>query len=183
MPDFSLGGFSDFLGVGKSVYTYSPQDVTILLDSHQVSGYVDGAFISVELPQEQQFKIRRAADGVTHRSYHPLTGFFVRLRIVQSSPTNDFLDGMLKSDTVTLNNFFTLSVKDTRGSTSLNAGECFIAKAPDVQFSNGIEEREWLIYCSEISAYTIGGNENDVGIFGVLGQVVNAIKLGRGLFK
>lgn len=178
----AIDGFASYFGIGKSVYTYSPLDVSVILDGHQITGFIDGAFISIELPQEQQFRIRRAADGSTYRSYHPITGLFLRITLNQSSPSNDFLNDMLKTDTVSLQNFFSLMLKDNNGSTALHAGECFIMKAPDVSFSTSIEEREWVVYCSEISEYTIGGNEQPDGLATVFNDVINAVKTVKGLF-
>lgn len=179
----AIGGFSSFLGLGTRLYTYSPQDVTVVMDGHQVVGFVDGTFLTIELPQEEQFKIRRAADGTTHRSYHPITGVYLRLVLAQSSPSNDFLDGMLKSDTSSLQSFFSIMLKDANGSSSLQANECFVAKAPNMTFGTSIEEREWLVYCSDISVYTIGGNEPEQGVLSVFNDVVNSIRSFGGLFK
>lgn len=74
-------------------------------------------------------------------------------------------------------------LKDANGSSSLQANECFVAKAPNMTFGTSIEEREWLVYCSDISVYTIGGNEPEQGVLSVFNDVVNSIRSFGGLFK
>jgi len=145
-----------------AVKTYSP-DLTDLIISNQivdhiVTGFGEGSFISVE-PAAERFVPVYGAKGEAYRARNSTRAFNLTLTLSQTSHSNDVLSLLLQNDYDSLDGTFTLTLKDSSGTTVFTEPFAYIGQEPTQGFSgNGsLENREWTIHLPDPS-YHIGGN-------------------------
>src|SRR5690554_49389 len=127
-----------------SLYSYSPEDVTILLLGFiPVEGYIDGTLISInkDLPP---FTSGMTADGVQSRVHRISSSYTMRLVISNVSPTNDVLTKLWQIDEITKMGKFPILVKDQLGTSLFFSATSWIESPPSLYYSNRITEREWV---------------------------------------
>lgn len=154
-----------------SLYSYSPEDVTILLLGFiPVEGYIDGTFVTInkDIPP---FTTGVTADGVTSRVHRFGTTYTMRLILSNVSPSNDILSKLWQIDELTKMGKFPVMVKDQLGTSLFFSATAWVESLPSLYYSNRITEREWIIKCTE-ATINIGGND---GSAGVLDDLVNAV--------
>lgn len=154
-----------------SLYSYSPEDVTILLLGFiPVEGYIDGTFVTInkDIPP---FTSGITADGVQSRVHRISSSYTLRLTISNVSPTNDVLTKLWQLDEITKMGKFPIMVKDQLGSSLFFSATSWIESTPSLYYSNRITEREWTIKCAE-AVINIGGNDSDSG---AIQDLINAV--------
>ena len=82
--------------MGK-VTTYNPRKVTCALGSHIASGFADDSFISIE-PAGDGTTYVVGADGEIARSVDPSKLYTVKISVLQTSPTNAYLQKRYDKD-------------------------------------------------------------------------------------
>lgn len=143
------------------VFTYSPEDVTMIINDHALEGFGDGTFIEV-IKNQPDFKAVPAIRGRNSRIHLRDKSGIIRFRILQTSPDNDILSSIVAFDTANQTGRLTVILKDTGGSTSLQFIDCYLTGTPNVSFSRtDLEAREWAINYSYIAAYHVGGNRTN----------------------
>lgn len=156
-----------------SLYSYSPEDVTILLLGFiPVEGYIDGTFISInkDIPP---FTSGMTADGVQSRVHRISSSYTMRLVISNVSPTNDVLTKLWQIDEITKMGKFPILVKDQLGTSLFFSATSWIESPPSLYYSNRITEREWVIKCAE-ATINIGGNDDASGLINDLLNTVSS---------
>ncbi|MCK9530499.1 MAG: hypothetical protein M0R77_08060 [Gammaproteobacteria bacterium] len=139
--------------------TYSPEDVTVLFGGvHQLSGFIDGTFISIS-KDEPSFSTRVSADGAPTRTFSSNPLYTVQLVLHSGSESNQVLSYALTVDEITKMGKFPLIIKDQLGSSLFFSLTSWIESKPDSDFSVSIEEREWTIKCSQVT-FNVGGNDS-----------------------
>lgn len=142
--------------------TYAP-DLTDLIISnedmnHVVTGFAEGTFLNLE-PVTERFVPVYGAKGEPYRAHNPVKAFNLMATLSQTSHSNDVLSLLLASDRETLNGTFTVTLKDSSGTTIFSDDSAYIGTEPTQSFAGGgtIESREWTIHMPSV-AYNIGGN-------------------------
>lgn len=163
------------------VGTYSPEflDVIISNDSlnHVLTGFAEGTFVSIE-PFEDRITPVYGAKGEAYRAMSGVRAFNITVTLSQTSHSNDVLTYLLQNDLESLDGTFTLTVKDSSGTTLLVDRCSYIGQEPTQAFSGGgtIESREWVIHAVRPS-YVVGGNSRftpeEVSAVEALGQTVD----------
>jgi hypothetical protein len=138
------------------VKTYSPKKVIVTLGGHVFSGYADGTFITVESASDA-FTMQVGADGEPARSQSADESGSVKIVIMQTSASNDFLSDSLAKDRLTGLNVMPLFVKDASGRTLVSAQEAWVKKSANAEFAKEGGSREWTIESGKLSLY-VGGN-------------------------
>ena len=140
------------------LWTYSPEDVTILLGGvHPVEGYVDGTFISIS-KETPSFTSIRSTDGMTARKYVNDQTYIVKINIISMSPTNDVLSNLWLLDETTHMGKFPLLIKDSSGSGHFFSPTAWIEAIPDMSYANAPEIRTWGLKATQCAIH-IGGND------------------------
>lgn len=153
---------------------YSPEDVIVLFGGvHKLSGFVDGTFINIS-KDDPAFVTRVTSDGMVTRRASSSPIYSVNLTLHSGSESNEILSYALKIDELTKMAKFPLIVKDTLGSTLFFAMTAWVENLPTSDFSLSMEDREWVIKCTQAS-FMVGGNESPSS----LGQ--DALSVGLGL--
>ncbi len=146
----------------SGLQTYSPEFTNVVISNeainHIITGYGEGTFISIE-PVSERFVPVYGAKGEAYRAHNAVRAFDLTLTLSQTSHSNDVLSHLLELDRETLNGSFTLTFKDSSGTTIFTENSAYIGQEPSQSFSGGgsIETREWAIHLPSPS-YRIGGN-------------------------
>ena len=139
-----------------AVSTFDPQLVLISVGGATISGYADGEFLSI-VADNQQFSKVVGADGFTTRVKSNNYNGSLTLTLSQSSPSNDFLSGILNLDRISNLGIVPILIKDLSGTTTLFSAQGWIQQFPDVTYSNEISNRAWIFDLVNIDIF-IGGN-------------------------
>lgn len=146
-----------------SLWTYSPEDVTILLAGIiPVEGYVDGTFVSIQKDM-QPFTSANTADGTMSRLHRPSANYSLRLGLLATSPTNDILSKLMQIDEITKMGKFPILIKDQLGTSFFFSATSWIEAPAHLTYSTDGGERDWLIRCSQASI-NVGGNDRQSGL-------------------
>lgn len=145
-----------------SVQTFSPEAIDIIISNgsinHIVTNFQEGTMVSFE-PATERFTPTVGGKGEEYRAHQPSRALNVTIGLSQTSHSNDVLFALLENDRATLDGTFTMTVKDSSGTTIYTDEFAYIQEEPSQAFSgNGsIEGREWNIRMPKPS-YNIGGN-------------------------
>lgn len=145
------------------VTTYSPEFTDLIISTDQidytVTGFAEGTFLSVE-PVEDRITPVYGAKGEAYRAVSAVRAFNLMVTLSQTSHSNDVFTQLLMNDRETLEGTFTITLKDSSGTTVFNDDCAYIGIEPTQAFSGGgeIEDREWTIHLPNPEGYVIGGN-------------------------
>lgn len=124
--------------------TYSSKEVLIALGSHAVTGYADDSFITIE-PNGDGIMKKVGCDGEVARAISPDGTYKVKIALLQTSPTNSFLQEKYELDRKTGDGTFPVLIKDLKGGMIFSADVGWIVKPPSRAFGKDTNNREWEI--------------------------------------
>ena len=124
--------------------TYSSKEVLIALGSHAVTGYADDSFITIE-PNGDGIMKKVGCDGEVARAISPDGTYKVKIALLQTSPTNSFLQEKYELDRKTGDGTFPVLIKDLTGGMIFSADVGWIVKPPSRAFGKDTNNREWEI--------------------------------------
>lgn len=130
--------------MGK-IATYNPKKVTISLGNHIVTGFADDSFVSID-PNGDGVTKKVGCDGEIVRSISPDDTYIVKLSVLQTSPTNAWLQRMFAADVENGTGMFPILVKDLSGSTVFKAAQAWPAKPASRGFGKESSNREWELH-------------------------------------
>lgn len=145
-----------------SVQTFSPEFVDVIISNgsmnHVLTGFMEGSVVSIE-PASERFTPTVGSKGEEYRAHQPNRAVTVTVNLSQTSHSNDVLMLLLENDRQTLDGTFTMTIKDSSGTTLYTDEFSYIMTEPTVSFSGGgtIEAREWQVRLPK-PVYNIGGN-------------------------
>lgn len=143
------------------VFTYSPEDVTMIINDHSLEGFASGTFINV-IRNSPDFTAVRAIRGRNSRIAQRDKSGRIEFSILQTSTDNDILSKIVSYDTFHQTGLLNVIIKDTGGTTAVQFLDCYLETVPDFGFSSGdTQKRNWKINFSYISNYHLGGNRNN----------------------
>lgn len=130
--------------MGK-ITTYNPKKVTVSLGNHIVTGYADDSFITID-PNGDGVTKKVGCDGEIVRSISPDDTYVVKLSVLQTSPTNAWLQKKFEADVKNGSGMFAILIKDLSGSTVFKAAQAWPAKPASRGFGKESNNREWEIH-------------------------------------
>lgn len=150
--------------MGNSVYTYSADEVIVVVGGVPLSGFADGTFVNVSR-DEQAFTKVTGADGTVSRAKTANKSGTITITLLSTSPSNDILTGFAVADEETSDGVVAVLVKDLSGRTVHASSAAWIQQIPDDEKSKDVGEREWVLDCAKITSF-LGGNQNQTGTGG-----------------
>lgn len=135
---------------------YDPGAIVVVYNGIQVQGYASDTFVKVSR-DESSFKLKKGADGAGTRSLNRNRAGKIVVTLDQASPTNDLLSAMLVLDEATGTGFGEALVKDLNGTSLAQAANAWLDKPAEGEFAAEAKDREWTIYCDDLSVL-IGGS-------------------------
>ena len=161
---------------------YAPDKFTIILTkgafTHQISGFADGTFISMErlIPTSEPYQ-GAGENNTFGRVKRSVTALNVTITLHQYSPSNTILQALQLADAAIAGNdwIFSCTMKDPSGQTVLSSNNACITAPPNISFGTTTETRDWGIYMFGSDLF-IGGNmlmdAADVSAASTLGYTV-----------
>lgn len=136
--------------------TYDPKDVIVTFGGVSLSGFADGTFISVTASMERFQKVV-GADGEVARGRSNDDTHEVTITLMQTSPSNDDLAAIAKSDRQSNDGVRALAIRDLGGNTLMFWPEAWVRQTPDIEFAKEVGERAWVFDTGQIAIEDISG--------------------------
>lgn len=156
------------------LWTYSPEEVTILVMGVPLEGVVDGTFVSVTR-QAPVFTSSSTADGRITRTYNAADIWDIQFTLMNTSPSNGFLDKLVLLDRVTKRGKFPIMIKDGFGGTLIFSTTTWIEDLPSITYGVEMTERVWTLKSAN-AVVNINGNESPSSMAeDILGTVASAL--------
>jgi len=124
--------------------TYSAKEVIIALGSHAVTGYADDSFVTIEANGDGIMK-KVGCDGEVVRAISPDGTYKVKISLLQTSPTNSWLQNKYNQDFKTGEGTFPVLIKDLKGGTVFSSNCAWVVKPASRGFGKDTTSREWEI--------------------------------------
>jgi len=137
------------------IKTYDAKKVIVSIGGIVLSGFADGAFVTVERDAET-FTKQVGADGEVVRSRMRNTSGKVTVNLLQSSASNDLLSALWQIDEATGAGAGAFLMKDLLGTTLAEAQNAWVQKPPSVEMGKEAGDREW-VFDTDALKLTVGG--------------------------
>ena len=132
----------------SKVTTYNPKKVTLAMGRHIASGFADDSFITVE-PAGDGTSYVVGADGEIARSIDPSSVYTVKIALLQSSATNNYLQNMYDKDKKDGSGTFTVNINDILGEEKFVGAVAWVTKPASWVRGKAQNNREWEIVVGE----------------------------------
>lgn len=124
--------------------TYNPKKVTIALGSHIVTGYAEDTFITISETGDGVTSTC-GCDGEVVASVSPDPRHTIKVSVLQTSPTHQYLTNKYQQMKAGGNGTFPVLVKDIIGGDIFSADTAWVVKKPDWVRGKAANSREWEI--------------------------------------
>jgi hypothetical protein len=138
------------------VKTYNPKKTITTFLGVPLTGYADGTFVTVDKAADA-YSLTIGGDGEGARAQSADESGTVKVVLLQTSASNDFLANALRKDKLTGVGYGPLMVKDVSGRSIALAAEAWVQKEATVEFGKEIVGREWTLASANLDHY-VGGN-------------------------
>jgi len=139
----------------KKLYSYLPDQVSVIVNGRALSGFAIGSFVTVAR-DEENFKVTNGLNSVSRsRNENHMGKITVTLK--QTAPDCAYLDELARVDEVDASGVFSVLIRDASGLSKYDAAECWIEKYADADFSNEITNRVFTIIAADLNMLS-GGN-------------------------
>ena len=138
-----------------SVKTYDPNRVIIVFADQHITGFAEDSMVEVSF-DEQTFTKKVGVDGEVTRTRSRNECATAKLKLIQTSFSNNVLSALAILDRKTGNGITPFAIEDLNGQTLIAAEEAWVEKQPDVAFGREMGAREWTIALGQTSEF-VGG--------------------------
>ncbi len=130
------------------VKTYNPKQVTVSIGTHIVTGFADDSFITVESLGDGISSVS-GCDGEVGRSIDPNGQYSVKISLLQTSDSNQFLSKLYDSDKKNGDGIRPLLIKDLRGGMVFQAESAWVKQRAGITKGKSLNNREWELETDE----------------------------------
>ena len=142
---------------------YSPEDVQITLAGlFTLEGFKEGSFIKITR-DSPLFTTRESSDGRVSRVKKPSRTYTVTVTLMSTASSNEVLTRLALLDHSTGVAKLSLMIKDSLGTSLFFSASAWVSEMPDMEFSTGVTDRQWVFSCTQ-SSFHVGGNEEGSGV-------------------
>lgn len=137
---------------------YDSNRVNIIFAGVPLLEFAEGAICEIAYDSDQFLDVV-GTDGTVSRSKSNDLRATVTVHLMQTSPSNDFLSGILNGDIRADSGFGVsgLAIVDNGGQSLYVAPDAWIMKFAEPAFGREAQERAWAIRCARLESFT-GGN-------------------------
>lgn len=135
--------------------TYDPAVVFVKFKGMTLTGFMDGTFVTVERKEETWMPFV-GVNGETARARNRNKSGTVKVTLMQTSSSNDFLSRQMIDDEATGLGTGPLLVKDGLGSTIAGCDDAYLLKPANIEYGKEIVAREWTFECPALDMF-VGG--------------------------
>jgi hypothetical protein len=136
--------------------TYSAKEVIATVNGVIISGFADGDSIVVEF-NDDAWRDAAGNDGEVARSKVNDPRGTITLTLLQTSISNDFLNGLATVDQLTGLAQLSVQIRDLRGTSLAFSNDAWILRTPTKTYGRDVGNTEWPIRCGNLQS-SIGGN-------------------------
>lgn len=137
--------------------TYDFKSVAVIIGGRIMSGFAEGDDAIQIGFDNNHWSTQVGADGEVTRSKGNNNTGTLKIKLQQTSESNDVLSAFYQSDRLANSGKFPLMVKDNSGTSLYVAEDAWIEKVADSSFGANAGDREWTIKIANLVA-TLGGN-------------------------
>lgn len=138
--------------------TYNFNQVSVVFGGAVIGGFGQNGGISIEF-NEDVWEPVVGADGEESRARKNDNGAECTITLMQTSSSNDVLQGFLELDIATGRGALPLAITDMSGRSVYFTSAAYIKSRPSATFNSNVEEREWVIRMLDVTDYA-GGHAN-----------------------
>lgn len=138
------------------MYTYSPEEIDLIIAGYKVVGWNS---IAVSRTTDS-FTMVRGIRGKNTRTRSKDSSAVIFIDVQRTSPVNTAFSEVLRQDIMYGTGRLEVMIKDNLGQTLLTSNEAFIDKYPDDAFTVELNNRRWSISCLTTTEWKLGGNES-----------------------
>lgn len=157
-----------------SLWTYSPEEVVVIVLGVPLEGMQEESFVSLRR-DSPLFTTTTTADGRVIRTFNPKELWEIRFNLLQASPSNGFLNKLMLVDKATRRGKFPVVIKDGMGGTLAFSTTTWIEELPEIVYGTESESREWVLKSANMIV-NIDGNGDQTSLSqDVLNTIINTI--------
>ena len=138
-----------------SVKTYDPKQVVLTVEGVQMSGFVEGSFITVAR-NEDAWSLQVGTDGEGTRSKSNNKSGRITFTLMQSSDSNAIMSALALRDEVSNSGAVPVLLKDNSGDSLYMCETAWVVKFPDSTFETDATGREWVLETDVLTCYVAG---------------------------
>jgi len=120
------------------------------IGSHTITGYQDGTMLVAERNSDLN-ELTPGAQGDFAFTLKRDRSGTITLSLLQTSPSNAVLSQIALADQISGQGVFSIQIKDNESGSVGGATVAKIQKHSNMEFSNEITVREWIITCGELN--------------------------------
>lgn len=143
------------------LYTFDPKDLVLTVGGVAISGFADGEFVNIERTNDS-FSMVSGADGDTSRAKSNDKTGQVTITLAQTSPSNAVLQGFAVLDEQSNDGVVPVIAKDLNGASIFFSKAAWVRKPASANFGKEIQNREWVLDCSDLDVFVGGTTPNAV---------------------
>ncbi len=128
----------------KVLYTHNPDNFTLSIGAHIVSGFADNSMIQVELNADQ-VSLKVGVKGAGARSISQDVSGKITVTLWPGSPTNTFLAALADQDRKSSDGTKDVYLKDTNGQMFAHSEAMWIMKKPAADLQKEATNRVWVL--------------------------------------
>ena len=129
-----------------NTHTYNVKKVKCAMGSHVVSGFADDSIIAIESAGDGT-TMKVGCDGEVVRSISPNEAYTIKISLLQSSPTNEYLRTRFEMDQAEGDGTFPIIIKDLMGKEQFSADVAWVSKMAPWNRGKESGNREWELAC------------------------------------
>lgn len=138
-------------------YPYSPDKNVVLVNGVPIVGFADSDTAIEVNPVEDDFSEAVGLDGMVAVSQGTNTLVEVVLRLLQVSPSNDYLSGLRNAGRIAGRPIVAITVQNLLARDLLVAPQAWFTKRPGIALGRTAQEREWTFRAIP-SVWNAGGS-------------------------
>jgi hypothetical protein len=136
--------------------TYDFNRVVVLFAGFPITGFGSNGGVSITFNEDVWDPVV-GADGEESRARKNNDGAECTITLMQTSMSNDLLQGFLELDIATGYGVYPMLIKDLNGLSTYGSAAAYIKARPAASYNAGVEEREWTIRMLDVKDFC-GGN-------------------------
>lgn len=140
------------------LYTYDPMKIITIVGGIPLEGFSDGSKVTIERISDT-FTMATGSDNRTTRTKQNDKSGTIKFTLDMSSPSNDYLSGIMLLDETANEGVVPIVVKDLLGTSLYSAAFAWIKKPPAVDYAKETGSREWSFDCADLYMFVGGLNQ------------------------
>lgn len=137
--------------------TFDPNEFTVTVGAHIVSGFAEGVFIEIELPE--LYNSETDSQGGSYRFKINNNDVPINITLAQGSPSNDYFSYLMNLDKTLNAGIVPFMAKDNLGTSLYSCKESFIVNPSKPAYGTSGQNRVWTLIARKMNVFVGGMND------------------------